>query len=151
MGAPNSRVALVGTSVMHNGRTTFGFRHCRGELKAMTLGITGIVESGYENVAETFSRTFRNSPKMGAALSVRVEGETVLDVWGGCADSHTEMAWSEDTSSVIFSSTKGLLAILACILIEEQQLHFDSPVVRYWPEFGKSGKSEITIRQLLSH
>jgi len=117
----------------------------------MTLGITGTIESGYENVAEKFSQTFRDSPNMGAALSVRVEGETVLDVWGGYADPYTDTPWSEDTSSVIFSSTKGLLAILACILTEERQLDFDSPVVRYWPEFGKSGKSEITIRQLLSH
>jgi CubicO group peptidase (beta-lactamase class C family) len=113
--------------------------------------VSGVTIKGYENVAQVFLRTFEGSPLMGAALCVKVDGKTVLDLWGGFADPRDFSPWSRDTLNVIFSSTKGLLSILTAMLVDEGLLDFDSPVVRYWPEFGGFGKSNISVRQLLAH
>ena len=37
------------------------------------------------------------------------------------------------------------------IAVDRGQLEYDAPVARYWPNFGRSGKGEITLRQVLCH
>lgn len=115
------------------------------------MEIFGETKPGFEGVRRVFVETFRDAPKMGAAVSIRVQGETVVDLWGGSSDHDQGEPWSRDTSTVIFSSTKGLLSILAMTLVNDDLLDLESPVIRYWPEFGESGKSDITVRQLLTH
>ena len=52
----------------------------------------------------------------------------------------------------IASLTKVVGTTLAAMkLYEEGRLHLDSSVASYLPEFGVSGKEEVTIRQLLTH
>src|SRR5918912_2042074 len=52
---------------------------------------------------------------------------------------------------IVFSTTKGMSAIALAMLNSRGYLDYDAPVVRYWPEFGQSGKEKITVRQLISH
>jgi len=113
--------------------------------------IFGETLPGFEGVQEAFANAFQDAPFMGAAVSIMIKGEMVVDLWGGSADHESGKSWSTDTASVIFSSTKGLLSILAMTLVGNGQLDLDSRVTRYWPEFGEAGKSNITVRQLLSH
>jgi len=88
---------------------------------------------------------------MGAALCVYLEGEPVVDVWGGVADAASGAPWREDTLSVVFSCTKGLLALLCAGLVEAGQLGYDDPVARWWPEFAAGGKQDVRLRHLLAH
>ena len=53
--------------------------------------------------------------------------------------------------SIVFSSTKGLVALCYLLLAERGDFSYDEPVAKYWPEFGESGKEKITIRNLLNH
>lgn len=117
----------------------------------MTATAEGFVAKGYETVADAFTKTFAYNQAMGAAVSVLVDGETVVDMWGGVADVRTGLPWSERTASVIFSCTKGLVAILAAQLMQVDRLDFDAPVAQYWPEFAQAGKSAVTVRNLLTH
>ncbi|MGX5682500.1 serine hydrolase domain-containing protein [Schumannella luteola] len=117
----------------------------------MSAGIHGSVEPGFESVRDAFAVGFEGKPGMGAALSVRHEGRTVVDLWGGAADDRTGREWVEDTPSVIFSCTKGLVAILAARLVEGGRLDYDAPVSRYWPEFAQAGKERVRVKDLLSH
>jgi CubicO group peptidase (beta-lactamase class C family) len=87
----------------------------------------------------------------GAALSIRIEGDTVVDVWAGLADARNRRPWTRETVAVLFSATKGLLSILTARLVQEGSLDFDAHVSQYWPEFADAGKSRITVRQLLAH
>jgi CubicO group peptidase (beta-lactamase class C family) len=43
------------------------------------------------------------------------------------------------------------VAACALLLVDRGALMLDEPVARHWPEFGASGKEEVTVRQLLSH
>lgn len=117
----------------------------------MNACVDGFTAPGFERVAEAFATTFTSHADMGAALCVRVAGETVLDLWGGTADERARTPWTKDTVSVIFSCTKGLASILAARLVQEGRLDYATPVAAYWPEFAVSGKDTITVRDLLAH
>jgi CubicO group peptidase (beta-lactamase class C family) len=112
--------------------------------------ISGDVAAGFEPVADAFEASF-DGPAMGAALSVYLHGQVVVDLWGGVADTRTDTPWARDTVSVIFSCTKGLMSILAARLVQEGRLDYDAPVSRYWPEFAAAGKQDTQVRHLLSH
>lgn len=115
------------------------------------MAISGRCDPKFECVGEEFERNFKEREEVGASVCVTVEGETVVDLWGGTADVDTGQPWKEDTVSIIFSSTKGATALCAHILASRGLLDIDAPVVKYWPEFGKAGKEKIPVKMLLNH
>jgi len=106
------------------------------------------VEPGFELVAEEFERNFAQRDEHGAAFAAVVDGELVVDLWGGTADETAGAPWHEDTACVVFSGAKGLLAVCLLLLIERGELDLDAPVARYWPEFGKE---RLLVRHAVSH
>lgn len=113
--------------------------------------IEGRVAPGFEPVAEAFAAAFSGRPQMGAALAIRHEGREIVSLWGGLADDRLNTAWTEQTASVIFSCSKGLVSILAAQLADQGRLDYDAPVAQYWPEFAQAGKGSVTVRQLIGH
>jgi CubicO group peptidase (beta-lactamase class C family) len=80
-----------------------------------------------------------------------VDGQVVVDLWGGWSDQATRRPWQAGTLVNVFSVGKGLIAALAARLAGQGRLDLDAPVTAYWPEFAAAGKDQITVRQLLSH
>jgi len=115
------------------------------------IPVRGDVDDGFGPVMDVFARNFRERGDLGAACSVYVAGQNRVDVWGGIADRRTGRPWTADTSAVVFSCSKGILAICAYLLVQEGRLDLDAPVARYWPEFGQADKEGIPVRWLLSH
>ena len=109
----------------------------------------GYIHPNFSGFEEVFESVLRETPVGGAAFSLRVEGEEVVNLWGGNASATAP--WSQDTASVIFSCTKGLVSLLASKLVSEGKLNLDLPVAHYWPEFAQNGKDQITVRQAMSH
>ncbi len=75
----------------------------------------------------------------------------VVDLWGGIADPDTGRPWTMDTLTVVFSCSKGAVALCAHLLFDRGLLDFDAPVTSYWPEFGQQGKERTTVGMLLNH
>ncbi len=113
--------------------------------------VQGVVAPGFEPVGEAFAAAFAGLPEMGAALAIRVDGRTVVDVWGGTADSRDGRPWESDTPSVVFSCTKGLMSILAARLVEDGMLDLDRPLAELWPEFAVHGKDRVSVGDALAH
>lgn len=113
--------------------------------------VQGSYASQFEAVAARFVRNFEEHNEVGASLCITIQGETVVDLWGGTKDAKAETAWEEDTISVVFSSTKGAVALAAHTLIDAGRLDLDAPVADYWPEFAVNGKEEATVRMMLDH
>lgn len=111
--------------------------------------VGGGVAAGFEPLVETFAETLALSHGRGGALHIRVAGNVVADLWGGWAS--LARSWQQDTPTVIFSCTKGLVAILIGELVREGRLDLDAPASAYWPEFAACGKDSIPVRWLLSH
>jgi CubicO group peptidase (beta-lactamase class C family) len=113
--------------------------------------IHGEVASGFEPVREAFATNFSRHGDVGAAFSLYVRGEKVVDLWAGVADTTTGREWEEDTLQLVFSTTKGATAICAHLLAQAGALDLEAPVAEYWPEFAAEGKGDIPVRWLLSH
>jgi CubicO group peptidase (beta-lactamase class C family) len=116
-----------------------------------TSGIHGHADARFGRVADVFADNFASRGDVGAAVTLFVAGDKVVDLWGGVADPRCGRAWAEDTPAVVFSCTKGMVTICAYLLVQQGRLDLDAPVVRYWPEFGQHGKQDITVRHLLTH
>lgn len=116
-----------------------------------TVTIQGTCRPGYERVRDAFSDGFRSRGEIGAGVSITVDGETVVELWGGHADPDRSRPWQRDTIVHVYSVTKGLTALCAHRLVDRGALDLDAPVTRYWPEFGARAKHDIPVRWLLSH
>jgi CubicO group peptidase (beta-lactamase class C family) len=113
--------------------------------------VDGYVADGFEAVRDAFIENLRHRGELGAAFAVSGDGEPVVDLWGGIADAETGRAWQRDTLQVIFSGTKGLVALCLLMLVDRGELDMQAPVARYWPEFAANGKESIRVLELASH
>ncbi|MGQ3383221.1 serine hydrolase domain-containing protein [Glutamicibacter sp. TV12E] len=110
----------------------------------------GYVAPGYESVREQFDVNLA-SVEIGAAFAVYHHGQPVVDLWGGIADAATERPWNRNTSTVIFSGSKGILSSVLLWLCDQRILDLDKPVCHYWPEFSSLGKSHVTVSDFATY
>jgi CubicO group peptidase (beta-lactamase class C family) len=115
------------------------------------IAVHGDVEDGFGLVMDEFVRNFRDRGDLGAGCTAYVDGRTVVDIWAGTADRRTGRAYEHDTATVIFSCTKGVMAVCAYLLVQDGRLDLDAPIARYWPEFAQAGKERVTVRDAMAH
>jgi CubicO group peptidase (beta-lactamase class C family) len=113
--------------------------------------VLGTCEPAFVAVRDEFERNFVERGEVGASVCITVDGNAVVDLWGGVADPATGRAWAEDTVGVVWSCTKGAVALCAHMLAARGALDLNAAVTDYWPEFGKNGKETMPVRYLLAH
>jgi CubicO group peptidase (beta-lactamase class C family) len=111
----------------------------------------GSVAAGFEPVQEAFAANFERYGEVGAACCVHLHGRRVVDLWGGVTTPGGSEPYTGETLQMVWSTTKGVVAMAAHILAQEGKLDFDAPVTDYWPEFGAEGKGTIPVRWLFCH
>ncbi len=87
----------------------------------------------------------------GVQLVVYLNGELVVDVVAGEIDPTSGTKVRSDTLFPAFSTTKGIAATLAHLMVERGKITYDTPIAEVWPEFAANGKGGITLRHALSH
>ncbi|HEX9546320.1 MAG TPA: serine hydrolase domain-containing protein, partial [Acidimicrobiales bacterium] len=115
------------------------------------VDVDGQVAPGYERVREAFTANFAEHGDVGAAFALYRDGRLVVDLWGGVRNKDTGERWEQDTLQLVFSTTKGMTAVAANLLVQRGELDLDAPVAEYWPEFKAAGKDSTPVRWLLSH
>lgn len=113
--------------------------------------IHGHCDPRFQRVKDVFVHSFEDHLALGASVAVTVDGRPVVDLWGGFADGHKTRPWTRDTLVNVFSTTKGLTAMVAHRLVDQGLLDLDAPVARYWPEFAQADKGSIPVAELLDH
>jgi CubicO group peptidase (beta-lactamase class C family) len=116
--------------------------------------VSGQVTPGFEAVRNAFTANFTQRGEVGAALHVTVDGNPVVDLWGGstaAVNAAQTRPWTPDTLVNVWSTTKGWLALAMHMLADQGLLDFDAPVTRYWPEFSQNGKQGVLVRHVLTH
>jgi len=113
--------------------------------------VEGHVSPGFEVVRDAFVENFSQRHELGGACCVYLNGEKVVDLWGGVRNKITGEPWDEDTMVLVYSATKGLAAMTLAVAHSRGWLDYDERVCTYWPEFAQQGKETITVRQLLAH
>ena len=113
--------------------------------------IDGRCEPAFAAVREAFARNFAEHAELGAACTVVVDGEIVVDLWGGWADQDRTRPWARDTLVNSYSVGKPIVSLLALRLVDAGTVSLDDPVARHWPAFGANGKEGATVRHALCH
>ena len=111
----------------------------------------GFVHDKFSPVREAFDANLASGGDIGAAFCATLEGETVVDIWGGFADEARTRPWEQDTIVNVYSTTKTMTALTALLVADRGELDFDAPVARYWPEFAAAGKENVKVSHLMSH
>ncbi len=111
--------------------------------------IGGQTAAGFEAVADAFGANFGEHGDVGAGFCAYVDGERVVDLWGG--EARPGVPWGPDTMAVVFSSTKGATALTIQALADGGALDLDLAISELWKEFGTRGKEYVTIRHVLTH
>ncbi|MGW3370113.1 serine hydrolase domain-containing protein [Streptosporangium canum] len=113
--------------------------------------VHGQCDPRFSRVREVFDRHFAEGEELGAAFAVFLDGEPVVDLWGGVADRHSGRPWERGTPALTYSCTKAVTATAALLLAERGLLDVAAPVADVWPEFARHGKERITVEHLLTH
>jgi len=111
----------------------------------------GHIHDRYASVRDVFEGALASGADVGASFCATVEGETVVDLWGGFADEARTRPWVRDTIVNVYSTTKTMTALTALLVADRGELDFDAPVARYWPEFAANGKADVKVSHLMSH
>jgi CubicO group peptidase (beta-lactamase class C family) len=112
--------------------------------------VQGFAQDRCEPLRAAFAANLATGVDVGAAVCVTVEGETVVDLWGGSADPAVR-PWQQDTIVNVYSTTKTVTALVALLLADRGELDFDAPVADYWPEFAANGKQGVKVSHVMSH
>jgi CubicO group peptidase (beta-lactamase class C family) len=113
-------------------------------------GIDGSCDPRFAGVREAFAKNFAGGD-LGASCAVTVEGELVVDLWGGHRDLARSLPWQRDTLVNLWSTTKMPSALCVLMLHDRGALSVDAPVADYWPEFSANGKEGVLVRHVLGH
>lgn len=113
------------------------------------MTVQGTCDPGFSQLAEEFEANLAARGEVGASVCVIVDGEVVVDLWGGQAA--PGVPWQGDTIGHVWSCTKGATALCAHMLASRGELDLDAPVSRYWPEYAANGKEATLVRHLLAH
>src|SRR3954451_2387954 len=113
--------------------------------------VHGTCDERFDSVQAAFAGNFDAGLDVGASVAVVVDGEMVVDLWGGTVDEAGTRPWERDTITNVWSTTKTMTALCALLLADRGELDLHSPVARYWPEFKAAGKENVEVRHLLGH
>ncbi len=110
--------------------------------------IEGTVAPGFEPVRDLYVHNMQTLAEKNTQLCVYHNGEKVVDLWASAPD---ETDFSPDSLVNVFSSGKSLESIAMASLAGKGLLDYSAKITDYWPEFGASGKDELTVADVMRH
>jgi CubicO group peptidase (beta-lactamase class C family) len=112
--------------------------------------VSGTCDARFAPVRDALAEQLEKD-ELGASIVLDIDGETVVDIWGGWCDTERRRPWAQDTITNVWSTTKTVTNLAALMLIDRGLIDAYAPVADYWPEFAANGKDGIEVRHILSH
>jgi CubicO group peptidase (beta-lactamase class C family) len=97
--------------------------------------IQGTCDERFAAVQAAFAANLNTGKDIGASVALFIDGEPVVDLWGGYFDATYTRPWERDTIVQTFSTTKTMTALCALVLADRGEIDLHAPVAKYWPEF----------------
>ncbi|KAH8661062.1 beta-lactamase/transpeptidase-like protein [Ilyonectria robusta] len=113
--------------------------------------VKGTHEPSFSGLRDLLSKHISEGDEVGASIVVNIDGQNVVDIWGGYFDESGTRSWERDTIVNVFSTTKTITSLAALILIDRGIISPYEKVATHWPEFAANGKQGIEIRHIISH
>lgn len=95
-----------------------------------------------EHVQHVVEELVGSGRESSVQVAAYLDGELVLDVSVGAAP---------DSLIYSYSTGKGLTATVVHVLAERGLIDYDLRIADVWPEFGRHGKGDVTLRHALTH
>jgi CubicO group peptidase (beta-lactamase class C family) len=111
--------------------------------------LVGDCDDRFAALRDVASSRLASGDELGLSIAVDIDGELVVDLYGGWADEGRTQPWQADTIVNVWSTTKLVTSLAVLMLIDRGKLDVDAPIARYWPEFAANGKDGITIRHVM--
>lgn len=126
------------------------------EVDPTTVGMT---QADINAIWAQVIQLYKTGTHPAMTISLRRKGQLVMSRAighvhgnGPCDKANTEkVIATTDTPFCVFSTSKGITALLMHMLYEDGLINIMDPVSFYTPEFAQNGKENITIHQILSH
>jgi CubicO group peptidase (beta-lactamase class C family) len=115
------------------------------------IEVQGRCDSRFDKTRDTLARSLASGADLGASFAVTVDGEMVVDIWGGHLDAAKTRPWEENTIVNVYSTTKTMSFLCALVLADRGELDFDANVAEYWPEFAANGKQQVKVWHVMDH
>ena len=90
--------------------------------------ISGQCDARFQAVKDVLANSIESGADLGGSFAVSLEGEMVVDIWGGALDAAGETDWQEDSLVNVYSTTKPMSFLCALVLASRGQLDFDENV-----------------------
>ena len=81
---------------------------------ASAITVDGTNDPRFSAVRDALLENFAGGDEVGAAVSVCIDGKTVVDLWGGHQDAARTRPWERDTIVCMMSVAKGVSALPFC-------------------------------------
>ena len=111
----------------------------------------GACDNRFKSVREALEANLESGEELGASIALDLDGETLVDLWGGWRDEARTQPWERDTIVNVWSTTKTVTSLAVLMLVARGDVDVHTPVARYWPEFAAAGKEGVEVRHLMSH
>ena len=113
--------------------------------------ISGICDEKFSEVRNLLAASIESGDDVGLSFAVTINGEMVVDLWGGYVNEAASTPWQEDTLVNVYSTTKTMSFLCALVLADRGLLDFDRNVADYWPAVAQNSKEQVKVWRLLNH
>ena len=119
----------------------------------------GLLQSDVDHIWDNIIRIYRTGVHPAITACLRHKGKVLMSraighVRGNGPNDRPDsekIVATPDTPMCLYSTSKGITALLMHMLQEEGLINISDPVAFYAPEFARKGKDNITIHQILAH
>jgi CubicO group peptidase (beta-lactamase class C family) len=106
----------------------------------------------FEAVRRAFQDNFSGDfAELGARFTACVEGQPVVDLWGGHADRGRTLPFDQSTLAPVFSTSKAITSLMLAWRVGRGGVAYGQRATDLWPAFGQAGKDRLRVEQVLSH
>lgn len=113
--------------------------------------LQGHCDPKFQSIADMMAENIATGKEIGASLYLNLDGEEVIDLWGGWRELEHVSPWDEHTVVNVFSGSKPITSLAVLMLVDRGLIDVDAPVATYWPEFARNGKENVLVRHIMSH
>ena len=88
--------------------------------------VSGTYDDRFEKLATLLHDSVESGADLGGSVALVIDGEMVVDIWSGWADTTQTIPWERDTITNVWSTTKTMTALAALVLVDRGELDLDA-------------------------
>lgn len=93
--------------------------------------VQGTCDPKFDKVKALFQKFLESGEELGASFKVNVNGEDVINLYGGYADADRLCPWEKDTIANVYSITKMVSSLSILMLFDNSKIQVNDKVSKH--------------------